>query len=176
MAVAGTDVISREQPSTGIEEEDSVRTKSSRSGRQPAPTLRRLATIGAIGLAAGVITMPASAAQADTLAECQAKLLNGQIDLNQYLACPIGPPTSQISTTASVAPTNVVRTTIVFTASPLTSTSSTNGTLPVTGTNDGRLVAVGAALLVLGSAATYGATARRRRDASGPNADPRDDG
>ena len=132
--------------------------ESALPGRSAPAVLLGAACTGLLWL--GLTLWLCTGAPADTLSECAAKLLSGEIDLQGYLICDPGGPTTS---SAAASPANATRTTIVRTVSPLSSTSTANGSLPVTGARDAQLVAIGAALLVLGSAAVYGATNRRRR-------------
>lgn len=98
-------------------------------------------------------------AHADALSDCQQQLLSGQIDLNGYLAClaAINSTTSSSVNTGSGNNNNNRNVVPV-------SSSTTSGSLPTTGSNSGRFVGIGAALIVLGGAALYGATRNRREN------------
>src|SRR4051812_11577833 len=100
------------------------------------------------------VMFSASAAHADTLAECQQKLLSGQLDLQGYLACISPTTTQQTSTNPTTSATNNgnVNSGNASRVVPVSSTTTT-GSLPTTGSNSGRFVGVGAALIVLGGAA-----------------------
>lgn len=108
------------------------------------------------------VMFSATTAQADTLQECQQKLLSGQLDLQGYLAC-ISPTTTQQTSTNPTSSINNgnVNSGQASRVIPVSSTTTT-GSLPTTGSNSGRYVGVGAALIVLGGAALYGATRSRR--------------
>jgi len=119
-----------------------------------------------------------SAAHADAMSDCikaaQDALLNGTVDLNGYLAqlAVCGQTTStNSSTTSSINNGNGnVNSGVASRVVPVSSTTTT-GSLPTTGSNSGRFVGVGAALIVLGGAALYGAT-RNRRETSATESGP----
>lgn len=128
---------------------------------------RKVVTLVGLFVSLFALALSASNAQADTLEECQQKLMSGQLDLQGYLAC--------ISPTTTVAPgpnptssnnsgNNNAGSGNAGRVYPVSSTS-TSGALPTTGSSSGRFVAVGAALIVLGGAAIYGAAQSRRRSA-----------
>lgn len=100
------------------------------------------------------------AAQADTLAECQQKLMDGTYDLNQYLQCIANSSTTSSSVYNTSGNNNNAS---GRTVTPVSST--TTGYLPTTGSSSGRFVGIGAALIVLGGAALYGATRSKREGA-----------
>lgn len=104
-------------------------------------------------IALSVLLITAAPARADTLAECQQKLLSGELDLTGYVACVSA---LNASTTTTAGASSAGRT-----VSPVGSTTA-SGSLPTTGSSSGRYVGVGAALIVLGGAALYGATRNRR--------------
>jgi LPXTG-motif cell wall-anchored protein len=76
------------------------------------------------------------------------------IDLEQYLAC-ITPTTEAPTTVTAVVQQNTA------VQRPTGSGGTGSGSLPRTGSDTGRLFAIGVALLVLGGAAVYGSTRAR---------------
>lgn len=134
--------------------------------------VRRASLLVVICAAMGVTLLSVQPAQADTLQECQQKLMSGQITLDEYLVCISGGTT----TTTSGGPTSSVNTgsqgaSAGRTVSPVSS-STTSGSLPTTGSSSGRFVGAGAALIVLGGAALYGATRNRKTAVASPETQP----
>lgn len=111
----------------------------------------------------------AAPARADALADCQQKLLSGELDITGYLAC-VAAISASTTTTSTTPPPGGGGSTGNRSVSPVGSTTAA-GALPTTGSSSGRFVGVGAALIVLGGAALYGAT-RNRRETEAPGASP----
>ena len=75
----------------------------------------------------------------------------------------VGPATVQATGMGCLEVLTTVETALEVSGTPVTpTTTGTTGTLPVTGSNSSLLIGIGAACMVIGAAAVYGA--RRQRD------------